>query len=108
MVLAHALRRVALQIDGLSGSEFRQNDVIMHQTDLSLRELLWFVEPALGFDFSNGLQSGTLTGDGTVRYNGVSWCYQLDPDAALELVNDLVNPYTTDITAGQMNIFQAQ
>ena len=78
------------------------------QTDLELRELLWFVEPALGFDFSTGIQSNTLTGDGTVRYNGVSWCYQLDPDVALELVNELVNPYTTDITADQMNIFQAQ
>ena len=39
VVLAHALRRVAFQIDGLSGSEFRQNDVIMHQTDLSLRQI---------------------------------------------------------------------
>lgn len=44
-----------------------------------------------------------------VRYQGWSYCYQLYPDQVLEIVNTQgLNPYTTDITADMLDIFQVQ
>lgn len=74
------------------------------QTDLSLSNMLWFVEPVLNFRFEN-LTTGTLPGDGMATYQGTS-CYALDLQGCLELVNSCLNPYTTPITADMMNIQQ--
>lgn len=76
-------------------------------TDLEFGEMLWFAEPALGFDFENGMTSATLTGDGNTYYPGWGkYCYQLYPEETLETVNQLINPYTEDLTLEDMNIFQ--
>ena len=66
------------------------------QTDLTLGNLLWFVEPALKFDFDD-LTTGTLPGDGGATYHGHS-VYELDAEGSLALINQCINPYTTDIT----------
>jgi len=35
-------------------------------------------------------------------------CYQLDPQAALETVNTLINPYDEPLAAEDLNIFTIQ
>lgn len=72
------------------------------QTDLSLANMLWFVKPALGFDFDN-LVTGTLPGDGMATYYGQS-CYALDAAGCVELLNSCLNPYTTPITADMLTV----
>ena len=67
------------------------------KTDLSATDIAWFATQAVGVDFSTGVSTGTLPGDGDARYNGVSWCYQLDREGCLEIFNELLNPYTTEI-----------
>ena len=79
-------------------------------TDLEFGEVLWFAQPALGLDFSTGFSSATLAGENVyyVDSSGYRWgsCYQLDPEAALETVNSLINPYDEPMTADDLNIFQ--
>ncbi|MDD5938387.1 MAG: LCP family protein [Clostridiales bacterium] len=77
------------------------------KTDLSLANLLWFVEPALGFDFS-GLTTATLPGDGSARYEGTSSCYALDVEGSLEIINACLNPYTTPVTEDMVRMVQGQ
>ncbi len=76
-------------------------------TDLSASELAYFGTCALTLDFSGDVSFATLPGDSAVHYQGVSWYYELDPQACLDLFNDTVNPYTTDLTAEMVHIFQA-
>ena len=79
-------------------------------TDLAFGEVLWFAQPALGLDFSTGFSSATLEGENVyyVDSRGYRWgsCYQLDPEAALETVNSLINPYDQPMTAEDLHIFQ--
>ena len=79
-------------------------------TDLEFGEVLWFAQPALGLDFSTGFSSATLEGENVyyVDSSGYRWgsCYQLDPEAALETVNSLINPFDEPMTADDLNIFQ--
>ena len=77
-------------------------------TDLSATELTYFASAALSLDFANDISFGTLPGDGTVHYGSVKWYYQLEPEGTLALINQLVNPYTTDITPEMTHIFQVQ
>ena len=75
-------------------------------TDLSAGELLWFMEPILSFSSTGGLAAGTLPGDGTITYRGIAWCYQLDREASLEMINTMLNPYTREITMDMTNMLQ--
>ena len=75
-------------------------------TDLSVTELAYFGTQALSLDFSSDVTFATLPGDGSVSYLGLPWYYQLYPDQCLELINDMVNPYTTEITPDMVHIFQ--
>ena len=74
-------------------------------TDLTLGNLLWFVEPALGFDFDN-LTTATFPGDGMVTYKGITYCYALDIEKSLAIINDCLNPYTTEITREMVKMLQ--
>lgn len=77
------------------------------ETDLEMGDLLYFAEKALYFDFSTGLTTSVLPGDGTVTYHGWTYCYQLYPDQVLELINTQgINPYTEDRTAADLTIAQ--
>lgn len=75
-------------------------------TDLSVTELAWFGTKAFSLDFTNDISFATLPGDGSASYKGINWYYELDADAARELINSTVNPYTTDIPAALQRIFQ--
>ena len=84
-------------------------DIFMEnvETDLKVSDLAYFADKGLSFDFSN-VTATSLPGDGTVKYKGVSWCYELYPDKVLVIVNTSgLNPYTTDITADMLNITQS-
>lgn len=77
-------------------------------TNLSFREMLWFVEPALGFDLENGLSTATLPGNGEVSYKGLDWLYQLYPEEVLDIVNTMLNPYTEPLELDELNIFEVE
>lgn len=77
------------------------------KTDLTVQEMIWFAERVVldGFDISTGISTATLAGDGSGYYKGAS-VYILYPDKVLETVNALLNPYTRDLSAEQLNVFQ--
>lgn len=84
-------------------------DIFMEnvETDLKVSDLAYFADKGLSFNFDN-VTATSLPGDGTVKYKGVSWCYELYPDKVLDIVNTSgLNPYTTDITADMLNITQS-
>lgn len=76
-------------------------------TNLSVSNMGWLAQQALQLDTSNGLSFATLPGDGSVTYRGVSWCYELVPQESLDILNRLVNPYTTELTMDMVDIPQA-
>ena len=76
------------------------------ESDMPLETMLWFAEPILGLDLDTGLETATLPGDGTASYRGYTWCYELKPEECLEIMNRVLNPYTTDMTLEMMDIFQ--
>jgi len=75
-------------------------------TDLSLANLLWLMEPALKFDLDAGLTTATLPGDGTVTYKGITYCYALDIEGSLAIINDCLCPYTSPITEDMVKMIQ--
>lgn len=81
------------------------NDTV--DTDLSLNEMLYFAGQAVNLDPSTGVETATLPGRGDGIYRGSRYCYELEPEETLELVNRLVNPYDRDLTLEDMNIAKA-
>ena len=77
------------------------------ETDLSATDIAWLAGQALGVDLDAGVSTATLPGDGDTTYNGVRWCYELDQAPCLEIFNQLLNPYTTEITLDMTGMFQA-
>lgn len=77
------------------------------ETNLTFGNALWFVEPLLDLNLDQDIFVTTLPGDGSVSYKKARYCYELYPDETLEIVNDLLSPYTTPITIEDMNIFSA-
>ena len=75
------------------------------KTDLSLGNMLWFVEPFLSLDLDSDIASATLPGDGSVSYHKTRYCYELSPDEVVNIVNQLVSPYVLPRTIEDMNIF---
>ena len=67
------------------------------ETDLSLSDMAWFASQALSFQMEN-LNTVTLPAEWRSPY------MYLDPEGTLEIVNQYLNPYTTDRTADQLNI----
>lgn len=76
-------------------------------TDLSLNEMLYFASQAVNLDPSSGVETATLPGRGDGVYRGYRYCYELDQEGTLELVNRLVNPYSRDLTLEDMNLVKA-
>lgn len=76
-------------------------------TDLSLNEMLYFASQAVNLDPSTGVETATLPGRGDGVYRGYRYCYELDQEGTLELVNRLINPYDRDLTLEDMNIAKA-
>lgn len=77
-------------------------------TNLSLNNMLYFASQGINLDPSTGVETATLEGRGDGVYHGVTYCYELDPQKALETVNRLINPYTKPLTPDNMNIAKAQ
>lgn len=76
-------------------------------TDLTLNELLYFAGQAMGLDPSAAVETATLPGRGDGVFRGYSWCFELDPEGTLEMVNRLINPYDRDLTLKDMNLTKA-
>ncbi len=74
-------------------------DIIMDnvETDLTLSNMLWFASKAVYFDMEN-LHTETLPAE---WYSPYMW---LDPQGVLDIVNQYLNPYTTDRTLSQLSI----
>lgn len=69
------------------------------KTDLDLRNVGFFIDAAFGkFDMSGGLSSANIPGDSEVTYKGTPYYFMAYPEEALEIINTMLNPYTTDIT----------
>lgn len=73
------------------------------KTDLELSDMLYFASQAISLDVAN-VETCTLQGDGEVKFRGYSYCYALDPEQTVDVVNRLLNPYTTDLTLQDMQI----
>lgn len=78
------------------------------ETDLSITDIIYFASQALYLDFSEDVTFATLPGNGEVHYDGVMYYYQLYPQQTLDLFNQLINPYTTDLTMDMVEIYQVQ
>ena len=76
-------------------------------TDLSLGNLLWLADSAKNLD-TDKIQSETLPGNGEVTCKNVKYCYQLYVDDTVDIVNRLVNPYLTERTKQNLNIFTVE
>ena len=77
-------------------------------TDLSLNEMLYFASQAVNLDPSSGVETATLPGRGDGVYHGSRYCYELDPEGTLDIVNRLINPYNRDLTLKDMNLAKAE
>lgn len=77
-------------------------------TDLSVTDIIFYATEALSLDLSGDISFATLPGNGEVHYNGVRYYYQLYPQQSLDLFNQLINPYTTDLTMDMVEIYQVQ
>lgn len=75
------------------------------KTDLTAANFLWFGEQALQFDFDD-LETATLPGDGTVDFGDYTDCYALDVAESLDIINRLIDPYTTPITEDMVQMSQ--
>ena len=73
------------------------------KTDLTLGNLVWLANEALGMGGMDAISFATLPGDGTGWYKGMS-VYALDPTQVLEMTNSMLSPYAADITAADQNI----
>ena len=79
-------------------------------TDLSMSDMLYFAQNALGLDTATGVATTTLEGrgDALVRYGKKDvWCYELDPEDTVETVNAYINPYEEPRTLEDMNLPRA-
>ena len=77
------------------------------ETNLSGTDIAWFAAKGLGLNLSTGISGEALPGDGNVSYKGYTYCYELYPNDSLEIINRLINPYTTSMTLEDVEIFQS-
>lgn len=77
------------------------------KTNMDMTQMLYFAQEAMGLDTANGVTSATLEGRGDAYYGASSWCMELDEATTVERVNQLVNPYTRDLTLEDMNLPRA-
>ena len=77
------------------------------KTNMDMTQMLYFAQEAMGLDTANGVTSATLEGRGDAYYAASSWCMELDQATTVERVNQLVNPYTRDLTLEDMNLPRA-
>ena len=54
-----------------------------------------------------GMSTAIFPGAGDVTYKGNKWCWEYDREASLEIINTMLNPYTTDVTLDMTHMVQA-
>lgn len=77
-------------------------------TDLSLNDMLYFASQAIKVDLGTGVETATLPGRGDAKYMGYKYCYELDHEQSLDIINRLINPYDREMTLEDMNLVKAQ
>ena len=77
------------------------------QTDLTAAEVLYFAGQALYLDTDSDVETVTLPGRGDATHNGYKWCVELDREKTMQIINDLLNPYTTPVTDEMAHIVTA-
>lgn len=78
------------------------------KTDMGLKDMLYFATQGMKLNTSSGVSSATLEGRGDAYYRASAWCMELDQTSTVKLVNELVNPYTRDLTLKDMNLPRAE
>ena len=78
------------------------------KTDMGMKDMLYFATQGLKLDTKTAVRSATLEGRGDAYYRASAWCMELDQQSTVKLVNELVNPYTRDLTLKDMNLPRAE
>jgi len=73
-------------------------------TDLELNDMLYLASKAIYVDIGTGVKTATLTGDGFAKFRGHRFCFELDQQHTLDTVNELINPYTRELTLDDMKL----
>ena len=82
------------------------NDYV--KTDLELEDMLYFASQAIYMDTSTGVETATLEGRGDGVYRGYTYCYELDQEKTVELVNQMINPFDGELSPEDMNLARAE
>jgi LCP family protein required for cell wall assembly len=72
------------------------------RTDLSVGQMIWFGQELMKLE-EGSITFHTLPGDPYAYYRGVNYVL-IDRDAALKLVNEVINPFIKQITEENVNI----
>lgn len=75
------------------------------KTNLDFGHIVWLSEPFLALNIEEDVKSATLPGDGSISYRNTRYCYELFPEDAIRIVNEMINPYTKPLEREDMNIF---
>lgn len=74
------------------------------ETDLSMQDMLYFATKAMEVDVSTAITQGNLEGRGEGVVNGVKYCFVYEAEDILPTINSLLNPYTRDLTADDLDL----
>ena len=74
------------------------------KTDLSMQDMLYFATKAMEVDVSTAITQGNLDGRGEGVVNGYKYCFVYEAEDILPTINSLINPYTRDLTADDLNL----
>ena len=74
------------------------------ETNLTSSDMLYFASEALKVDLDTGLTQAAFDGRGDGVYKGSSWCYIFEAETILPTINQLLNPYVTDLTVEDLNL----
>ena len=77
-------------------------DILLNyvETDAGLNDMLYFARSLLGLDLDTAITSATLPAEWHSPYMWVN------EEEALEMINDMLNPYTADITSDMVEFFK--
>jgi len=77
-------------------------------TNMALDDMLYFASQAVYVDLSTGVETATFEGRGDAKYQGHTYCYELDHAKAVETVNRIINPYDRDMTEEDLDLVAAE
>lgn len=73
-------------------------------TDLSMQDMLYFATKAMEVDVSTAITQGNLEGRGEGVVNGYKYCFVYEAEDILPTINSLINPYTRDLKADDLDL----